>query len=232
MVNPSDVCVSIIGGSSEIGCVVSSSLRNKGFNVICSYFSGMEHSVHDGWLHCDVTSNESINEYTKQVLPKSKQHVIVYLSGISKEGMTHRLSEADWSLTLNINLSGAYRVAKSFLPYMRQVEWGRFLFAGSVTPRIGVPGTSSYSASKAGLVGLSKTIAVENAQKGITSNCLEIGYMDAGMTYTIPEDFLEGLRETIPTGRFGAPSGIADAVAYLIDAQDVTGSVLSITGGL
>jgi NAD(P)-dependent dehydrogenase (short-subunit alcohol dehydrogenase family) len=133
---------------------------------------------------------------------------------------------------IEVNLTGAFLVASAFLRHMRPLKHGRIVFAGSVTGRIGAAGTCSYSASKEGLRGLSRVLATENAALGITVNCLEIGYMDAGLSYTIPADIRERIRQGIPAGGFGNPSDITETILFLERASYVTGSVISISGGL
>lgn len=232
MVKKDELCISIIGGSSALGETCSSVFIEHGFRTFCSYNNNLSRADKSNWFKCDVSSKSSVDSFVMQTTRKSNKHVVIYLAGISVNSMTHRIAEFDWERVIDVNMTGAFRVAHSFLPYMREHEWGRFIFAGSITPRVGVAGTCAYSASKAGLCGLSRTIAVENATKGITSNCLEIGYMDAGMTYTIPEEFRKKMKETIPIGQFCDPKSIAKSVMYLIDNSDVTGTILSISGGL
>lgn len=232
MVNKNEMCINIIGGSSALGEACSSVFIEHGFSTLCSYNNNLSRADKFNWFKCDVSSASSVDRFVMQTTKESNKHVVVYLPGISVNSMTHKITELDWKRVIDVNMTGAFRVAHSFLPYMRRDRWGRFIFAGSITPRIGVPGTCAYSASKAGLCGLSRTIAVENATKGITSNCLEIGYMDAGMTYTIPEELRLRIKETIPIGQFCDPKSIAKSVMYLIDNSDVTGTILSISGGL
>ena len=232
MVNRQDICVSIIGGSSALGKITSSTLKECGYKVICSFNN--EDSMQDAsnWFHCNVSSEGSVEEFVSKVSLLAYKHVVVYLAGRSHNSMVHKFSEDKWQEIIDINLTGAFRVARAYLPYMRENQWGRFVFAGSITPRIGVAGTSAYSASKAGVNGLSRTIAVENARKGITSNYLEIGYMDAGMTYTIPDKLRASIQDSIPAGQFCDPKSIAKTVEYLIQNSDITGSVIPITGGM
>jgi 3-oxoacyl-[acyl-carrier protein] reductase len=133
---------------------------------------------------------------------------------------------------IQVGLSGAFLAARAFLPRMRDSGWGRIVFAGSVVGRIGVPGTSAYAAVKEGLKGLTRAVARENASKGITVNCIELGYMDAGLTFTIPEELRGEILKSIPGGGFGDPRNLAEAILFLEKVDYVTGSVLSISGGL
>jgi len=215
-----------------LGRICSSQLRKYGFTVLASYFSTNHNVIEDGWIHCDVTSTKSVDQFVQRAYQYGKKYVVVYLAGISTNAMTHKLNQSDWEQVIDVNLTGAFRLAKAFLPKMRNNGWGRLIFAGSITSRIAVPGTSAYSTSKAGLLALSNTISIENARKGITSNYLEIGYMDTGLTYTIPDELRSSIKQKIPSGRFCDPISLVKAINYLLDAEDVTGSILSINGGL
>ena len=232
MINKNDICISIVGGSSALGKITSSILKEHGYKVVCSF--NREDSMQDAstWYHCNVSSEESVGGFVAEVSSFATKHVVVYLAGISYNSMVHKFSENKWQEIIDINLTGAFRIARAYLPFMRENQWGRFVFAGSITPRIGVAGTSAYSASKAGVNGLSRTIAAENARKGITSNYLEIGYMDAGMTYTIPDKLRASIQNSIPSGQFCDPKSIARTIEYLIHNSDVSGSVIPITGGM
>ena len=232
MVNKNDLVICLVGGSSALGHICSSQLREKGFTVLASFFSTDHNVIEDGWMHCDVTSMKSVDQFAQRACQYGRNHVVVYLAGISTNSMIHKLDQSDWERIIDVNLTGAFRVAKAFLPTMREHGWGRFIFAGSITSRLAVPGTSAYSTSKAGLLSLSNTISVENARKGVTSNYLEIGYMDAGLTYSIPEELRPSIKQKIPTGKFCNPISLVKAIRYLLDAEDVTGSILSINGGL
>jgi NAD(P)-dependent dehydrogenase (short-subunit alcohol dehydrogenase family) len=183
-------------------------------------------------MRCDVTRQEDLEAFAAACSGMNGRVFMLYLAGLSRNAAAHRMKPEDWSEVIQVGLSGAFLAARAFLPSMRDAGWGRMAFAGSVVGRIGVPGTSAYSAVKEGLKGLTRAIAKENASKGITVNCLELGYMDAGLTYTIPEDLRGEILKAIPSGGFGDPLNLSEAVLFLEKADYVTGSVLSISGGL
>jgi NAD(P)-dependent dehydrogenase (short-subunit alcohol dehydrogenase family) len=123
-------------------------------------------------------------------------------------------------------------MCSALLPYMRQQQWGRIINISSIVGQMGVPGTGAYSASKAGVLGLTRTLAVENATKNITVNALLLGYFSVGMIETIEQETQEQVRSKIPMKRFGHPRNVELAIRFLIAADYVTGSVVKIDGGL
>jgi NAD(P)-dependent dehydrogenase (short-subunit alcohol dehydrogenase family) len=183
-------------------------------------------------MRCDVRRQEDLEEFAGACSAISDRIFLIYLAGLSRNAVAHKMSLDDWSEVIQVGLSGAFLAARAFLPRMRDSGWGRIVYAGSVVGRIGVPGTSAYAAVKEGLKGLTRAVAKENAAKGVTANCLELGYMDAGLTYTIPEEIRGEILKTIPAGRYGDPGNLAEAVLFLEKADYVNGSVLGISGGL
>jgi NAD(P)-dependent dehydrogenase (short-subunit alcohol dehydrogenase family) len=142
------------------------------------------------------------------------------------------MSPKEWESVISTNLTGSFHLARFFLPQMRKRGWGRIIFLSSVVGQKGIPGTCAYAASKAGLFALTKTLAVENASKGITVNCLALGYFDVGMIMTIPEHIRMDIRDSIPTGRFGTAQEIEGVVRFLIESDYVNGATININGAL
>ncbi len=175
-------------------------------------------------MTCDVTCLDDCQRLAGAAFNISSRVFVVFLSGISENAMVHKASPEDWHRVITVNLEGAFLIARSFLPGMRNAGYGRFAFAGSVTSRLGTIGTSSYSSSKEGLKALSRVISCENASKGITSNALEIGYMNSGLTNTIPVSIRESILKQIPAGRFGNPSELTPILLMLEQASYMTGS--------
>lgn len=223
----------VAGGSSALGARLCRDLAGMGRRVLATYGSSPG-SVPEGIesCRCDSTRPPDCEELASRAFGLSSRVAVVYLPGVSASAACHRQTPEDWRRVLEVNLTGAFLMASAFLKRMRPAGYGRLIFAGSVAGRLGVAGTCSYSASKEGLKGLSRVIAVENASRGITSNCLEIGYMDAGLTYTIPEQVRGEILRSIPAGGFGDPHNLSEAVLFLEKADYVTGSVISISGGL
>lgn len=228
-----DGLIVVVGGSSALGSRICGDLAGRGRSVLAT-FSSSPSAVPDGIpsIRCDSTSEADCGNLAAKAFEMSSRITAVYLPGISASAICHRQSLEDWNRVLEVNLTGAFLTAAAFIRRMRPLGYGRMIFAGSVTGRLGAAGTCSYSASKEGLRGLSRVLATENAALGITVNCLEIGYMDAGLSQTIPAEIMERIKHDIPAGGLGSPSAITETILFLERADYVTGSVISISGGL
>jgi NAD(P)-dependent dehydrogenase (short-subunit alcohol dehydrogenase family) len=156
--------------------------------------------------------------------------VLILCDGKSIDLKGHKMTFKTWIDSMNRNLSENAYKAMACLPYMREQKFGRIIFLSSVTPHLGVPGTAAYSAAKAGLWGLTKVIAKENADKNVLINCLNLGYMDGGMTHRIKD--YEKLKDTIPVKKFGDFKEIVNAVEFLVRSDYITGTNIEINGGL
>ena len=180
----------------------------------------------------DVTKFDQVYLFSDSIMGDLGDRVIlVYAAGISIDGMGHKLSSAAFEDVLHVNLTGAFNVCHSFLPIMRHKGWGRIILLSSVVGHAGVVGTSAYSASKAGLSGLARTLAMENAMHDITVNVLNLGYMSIGMIDTIPDGILDNIRRSVPMQRLGDVKNIAEAIRFLVAADYVTGTEIRIDGG-
>lgn len=158
--------------------------------------------------------------------------VLVNAVGVNVNGMGHKMPSEDWNQVIDANLTGAFNVCRAILPIMRRRGWGRIINLSSVVGNMGMPGTCAYASSKAGLDALTRVLAVENATRGVTVNSLSIGYTDTGLVSTIPKDILDRIMVRIPMGRLGDPWDIEAAVRFLIEADYVTGSAITIDGGV
>ncbi len=233
MVNKAETLYAIVGASSGLGKALVKDLSSRGHNVAGTYNSssstinGVEFA-----MKCDVTNEQDLCNFASACFEHSSRVILVYLAGLSVNAFAQKLDLNDWDRVIGVCLTGAFLATKAFLPQMRASEWGRIVYAGSVVGRLGFPGTSAYASAKEGLKGLTRTIAKENAQKGITVNCLELGYFDAGLTYTIPEAIRVSLASGIPAKHFGDPSNLCESVLYISAADYLNGSVLSVSGGL
>ncbi len=180
----------------------------------------------------DVTNSDEVVRFVAEHKEHLKKVTLINAAGISLDGMAHKLTEASWDAVIDTNLKGAFNMARAILPVMRDESWGRIINLSSIVGQIGVPGTGAYAASKAGLFGLTRALAAENASKNITINTLALGYFDAGMIKTIPAEQLAKIVSTIPMKRLGDPGNLIRAVRFLIDADYVTGTTININGGL
>ena len=218
----------IVGASGGIGRYIFDELSTK-YHTYGTYCHGKYPNV--GWLHADVTQADDVISMLESM---SGLHdvVLINLFGVSRDGMGHKLSTEAWNEVVDTNLKGAFLTCGAFLPIMRAQGWGRIINISSVVGRVGVPGTCAYSASKAGLEGLTRTLAVENATKGITVNCLSLGYFEAGMINTLSPEMRESVVQSIPMKRLGTLHNIEAAIEFLIEADYVTGTTLRIDGGM
>ena len=224
----------IIGGSSRLGMTVCRNLSDAGHKVVSTY-SGRVPAVaivSVESIECNVLNESSCSKLADRVFSLSQEVTLVYMPAYSVNSMCHKMNKSDWDNVLNVTLGGAFSISSCFLKKMREASFGRIIFIGSLSGRMGVPGTCAYSAAKEGLKGLSKVISNEGASKNITANYLELGYMSAGLTFTIPSKVRAEIESSIPVREFGNPSEVTEAILFLSKANYVNGSILSITGGL
>ncbi len=160
--------------------------------------------------------------------------ILVNNAGMTRDGLTMRMKDEDWQAVIDVNLTAAFRLARAVLRPMMKARWGRIISITSVVGATGNPGQVNYAASKAGLTGLTKSLAQEVASRGITVNCVAPGFIATAMTDALNDDTRERLMAAIPGARFGEPADVAAAVAFLAseEASYVTGQTLHVNGGL
>jgi len=186
-------------------------------------------------LNLDVTSPESVKEgFAKALRDKTRIDVLVNNAGITRDGLSMRMKPADWDLVLNINLNGAFRCVQQVLPGMMRNRWGRIINISSVVGQAGAAGQVNYSASKAGLIGLTKSLAQELGSRNITVNAIAPGYIQTDMTNVLADDVKAAILAKVPLGRIGQPDDIAASVKFLAseEAGYITGQVLAVNGGM
>jgi 3-oxoacyl-[acyl-carrier protein] reductase len=163
-----------------------------------------------------------------------KVDVLVNNAGLTRDGLAMRMKDEDWDAVIAVNLTAGFRLARSALRGMMRARFGRIINITSVVGHVGNPGQANYVASKAGLAGMTKALAVEVATRGITVNCVAPGFIETAMTDGLSDDLKQGLMARIPTGRFGEPEDVAGCVAFLAsdEAGYITGQTLHVNGGM
>ncbi|MGD9497676.1 MAG: 3-oxoacyl-[acyl-carrier-protein] reductase [Armatimonadota bacterium] len=183
----------------------------------------------------DVTDREAVADMVDYVAARvGSIDVLVNNAGITRDRTLRKLEPEDWDAVIGVNLTGAFNCARAVVGGMSERGWGRIISISSVVALMGNFGQTNYAASKAGLIGLTRSLAREVARKGVTVNAVAPGFIDTEMTRAMPEDVLAKVREAIPMGDLGAPEDVANAVAFLAsdEARYITGHVLSVNGGL
>src|SRR5271163_3590325 len=185
-------------------------------------------------IACNVTVSETIEKLVEGVMGKwGKIDILVNNAGITRDDLFMRMSEEHWQAVIDTNLTSAFKVTKPVLKVMSKQRYGRIINIASTTGVHGNPGQVNYAAAKAGLIGFTKTIALEYASRNITSNAVAPGFIDTAMTQALGEEKIKKVIEHIPLGRMGTPDDIAAAVIFFAGAGSyVTGQVLEVNGGL
>jgi acetoacetyl-CoA reductase len=230
----------VTGGTRGIGRAIIERLKADGMQVAAGY-SGNDTAaeacakelgvmVVKGNVGNFADCQQAVQKVEAQLGPID---VLVNNAGITRDGVFHRMTSEQWSEVIRVNMDSLFNMTRQVIEGMREREWGRIINISSINGQKGQIGQTNYSAAKAGLIGFTKALALENAKKGITVNAIAPGYIDTEMVQAVPEKVLEGIIAGIPVGRLGRGEEIADMVAFLAGehAGYVTGSTLSLNGG-
>ncbi len=185
-------------------------------------------------IACDVSKPEQVQAAVAQALTRfGVIDILVNNAGITRDKILHKMDLEAWQAVLDVNLSGPYYFCRELMPHMRERGYGRIVNISS-TSAFGNPGQANYAASKAGLIGLTKTVAKEGAAKNVTANCVAPGAIDTEMFDAVPEDAKKAFVANIPMKRMGKPEEVAAAVSFLSsdDAGFITGECLVVSGGM
>ncbi len=226
--------VLVTGGSKGIGRAIAADLAAAGHRVAATYRSG---DVPEGVLGvtCELTDPEQVEAAFAQVeQAHGPVEILVANAGITRDGLLMRMPDQDWDSVLETNLTATYRVVKRAVRPMMKQRQGRIVLVSSVVAMTGSAGQVNYATSKAGLVGMARSVARELGSRGITCNVVAPGFIETDMTAVLDEDTIKGYQASIPTGKLGSTADIAAAVRYLTSDQAgyVTGALLPVDGGL
>ena len=232
--SPTGRSVLVTGGNRGIGLAIARALADAGHRVTVTHRSGEPPEGLAGVV-CDVTDPASIDvAFTEVEKSQGPIEVLVSNAGITDDTLLLRMSDDTFTRVLDANLTGSYRVAKRAATGMLRKRWGRMIFISSVVGLSGGAGQANYSSSKAGLVGLARSVARELGSRNITANVIAPGFVDTDMTRALPEARRTEIIAQVPLRRYADPSEIASAVVFLASegAGYITGAVLPVDGGL
>lgn len=225
----------VTGAARGIGAAIARRLAADGWRV-----AGVDRAWPDGDGACalretlDVTDYAAVSTFVERMETEGGVAVLVNNAGITRDGIAHKMDPSDFKLVLDVNLVGPFHFCRAALPFMRARNAGKIINMSSMNALKGAAGQANYTAAKAGLIGMTKSIALENAGRGITANCIAPGFIETEMTQAIPTQLREAEIAKIPAGRVGTPDDIAGTVAFLASsaADYITGEVISVNGGL
>ena len=238
----------ITGGSRGIGKQVAMKFAKKGFNIAINYVSdktdvnSLESEIKSQnseievlLIKTDVTSYEDSENMVKQIVEKfGKIDVLVNNAGITKDALLMRMKEEDFDKVIQVNLKGTFNVTKAVVPYMMKRKSGNIVNLSSVVGVTGNAGQCNYSASKAGIIGFTKSLARELASRNIRLNAVAPGFIKTDMTEVLSDSIKEGINEQIPLKRMGTAQEVANVIYFLGSEQSsyITGQVINIDGGM
>lgn len=236
----------VTGGSRGIGRVIAENLAKDGYNIAICY-SGNEnaaqetieickkHGVQAMYIKADVSDAAQVTEMFTQIKALlGPVEVLVNNAGVTKDGLLLRMSEDDFDSVIDINLKGTFLCTKAAIKDMLKAKNGKIINITSIVGIQGNAGQSNYCASKAGIIGFTKSVAREYGAKGITVNAVAPGFIQTAMTDVLPEDVKSAYLKQIPLARFGKAVDVANAVSFLASekASYITGQVIEVTGGM
>jgi 3-oxoacyl-[acyl-carrier protein] reductase len=244
-VNLQDKVALVTGGTRGIGLGISEALARCGAKIACvgtnpeKMQAALEvirrHGTESEGYICNVAATEEVEKTVEAVLAKfGKIDILVNNAGITRDVPLGAMKDAEWDDVIGVNLRGPFLFTRACSKPMRRAKTGRVINIASISGLIGNKGQANYSASKAGLIGFTRTVSKELAGKNITVNAIAPGFIETDMTAVLPEAYKVEIKNRIPLARFGRPDDIANAVLYFAgdEASFVTGQILTIDGGM
>ncbi|HEX6512204.1 MAG TPA: 3-oxoacyl-ACP reductase FabG [Chloroflexota bacterium] len=223
----------VTGASGALGAAAAAKLAEQGAEVVRNY--NRTRPEGERLFQADVSTAEGAQALIEYALGElGRLDILVNNAGITRDGLAMRMSEQDWDDVLDTNLKGAFLCARAALRPMLRQRWGRIVNMSSIAGLVGNPGQANYSSAKAGLIGLTKSLAREVASRNVTVNAVAPGYIPSAIWEGVSDEAKEAVLRQIPMGRPGTPEEVAAAIAFLAseDASYITGQVLAIDGGL
>ena len=235
----------ITGGGRGIGKAIAEAFAKKGLNLAivdidpdmavktASDLSTLE--IKALGMRLDVSNTEEVKKVFSEIKKEfGKIDILINNAGITRDGLMIRMKDEDWDSVIAINLKGVFLCSREAIKDMSQRRYGRIVNVSSVAAFMGNPGQANYSASKAGIIGLTKTAAKEYASRGITVNAVAPGFIETAMTDVLPENVKEEIKKLIPLGRFGTVEDVSNAVVFLASPESgyITGQVIHVNGGM
>ncbi|GAB5046409.1 3-oxoacyl-[acyl-carrier-protein] reductase [Thermodesulfovibrio sp. TK110] len=236
----------ITGSSRGIGRTTAEEFAKRGVNIVIVDINGGNaekvaeeikslYGVESLGVKADVSNLEDVKKLFDEAVKKfSRIDILVNNAGITRDNLLIRMKDEEWDAVLNINLKGAFLCCREAVKIMSKHKYGRIINIASVVAFIGNPGQVNYSASKAGLVALTKTLAKEYASRGITVNAVAPGFIQTAMTEQLPQKVKEEMLRMIPLQRFGTTQDVANAIVFLAlpESGYITGQVIHVNGGM
>lgn len=233
----------VTGGARGIGRAIGDRFLNEGA-IVC-LFDIMEDELKKVKEGCksnnlrvftvDISDTTSVGSAVNETMGEfGRVDILVNNAGINRDNLLMRMTDEEWDRVIEVNLKGTYNCIKAVIRPMLKARWGRIINITSVIGMIGNAGQANYSASKAGIIGLTKSAAKELASRGITVNCIAPGFIETPMTDVLPDDVKDTYMKQIPMGKFGKPDDISGVCAFLSgdDASYITGQVIVVDGGM